>query len=173
MVKAGTLDQALKDARLLQAAQLEAMVNVRDARVLRLEALRDSLLPELHQRGEMGDLFELNVQEGDRPKLWLDLISVVEMEPDPGTYQLVQDRSSHREILFETKDAAEIRQKVIQHIAHRLVERDRRAAGLAPKKPHDGRRYSVGEMVFVWFSGFAFGLLILLAYALATGELRF
>ncbi len=173
MVKAGTLDQALKDARLLQAAQLEAMVNVRDARVLRLEALRDSLAPELRQREELGDLFELNVQDGDRPKLWLDLISVVEMEPDPGTYRLMQDRNSHREILFETKDAAEIHQRVIQHVAHRVVERERRAAGFAPKKLNETRRYSVGEMVFVWFSGFAFGLLILLAYALATGELRF
>jgi hypothetical protein len=173
MVKAGTLDQALKNARLLQAAQLEAMVNVRDARVLRLEALRDSLQPELGQRKELGDLFELNVQDSDRPKLWLDLISVVEMEPDPGTYRLVQDHNSHREILFETKDAEEIRQKVIQHVAHRAVERERRVSGAASKRPDGGRRYTVGEMVFVWFSGFAFGLLILLAYALATGELRF
>jgi hypothetical protein len=173
MVKAETLDQALKEARLLQAAQLEAMVNVQDARVLRLEALRDSLLPDMRQHEALGTLFELNVQHGDKPKLWLDLISVVEMEPDPRTYCLVQDREGRREVLFETRDLEDMRQKVVQHLAHRMVEHERKAAGSNPKSLFDARRYALSELVFVWFSGFAFGILILLAYALATGVLKF
>jgi hypothetical protein len=83
---------ALKKARVAEAAQLEAALNIRDARALRLESLRDAVQERLGANVQARAFFDLTVQPGVRPKLWIDLISSVVMEPDPRSYRLVQDR---------------------------------------------------------------------------------
>jgi hypothetical protein len=172
MADADAFLKALKQARLSEAAQLDAVLNLRDARVLRLEALRDAVLPELQGHAEAQSLFDLNVQDGEKPRLWIDLVSSVEMEPDPKTYRLVQQREGRRDVLFETRDMSQMGDFVIRFLAHRLVAQERlsRTPQVAAQT---GRRYGLFEMVYVWITGILFGALSLIAWALATGHLKF
>lgn len=172
MAEVDALTKAMKDARLAEAVQLDAILNARDARILRLGALRDAVLPELQAHEEAKKFFDLNVVQGDKPKLWLDLISWVEMAPDPKNYQLVQTRETAEDVLFESADAAEMKGYIIRYMAHRLVERERRQVSVAPVLQTQAGRYSFGELVYVWFSGLAFGVLALVAYALIKGMLK-
>ena len=164
--------KALKKARLSEAAQLEAVINLRDAGTLRLEALRDALLPQLQGNTQAQAMFELNVQDGERPRLWIDLVSAIEMWPDPKTYALTQHRDGQRETMFETRDLQEMQRFALGYLAHRLVAQERLAAGLRDRLK-GGPRYSLTEMIYVWVTGLLFGVLGLVAWALATGHLKF
>ena len=172
MADADAFVKALKKARLSEAAQLDAITNLRDAGTLRLEALRDALLPQLRDNAQAQAMFELNVQDGDRPRLWIDLVSAVEMWPDPKTYALTQHRDGHRETLFETRDLQEMQRFALGYLAHRMVAKERMAAGLRERRV-GGPRYSLSEMIYVWLTGLLFGVLGLVAWALATGHLKF
>lgn len=172
MAEVDALTKAMKDARLAEAVQLDAILNARDARILRLGALRDAVLPELQAHEEAKKLFDLNVVEGERPKLWLDLISWIEMEPDPKTYRLVQSRERAEGVLFETADAAEMKRYAIRYMAHRLIERERRQVSTGIVSETARGRYSFGDLVYVWVSGLAFGILALVAYAVLQGALK-
>jgi len=172
MADADAFLKALKQARLSEAAQFDAGLNLRDARALRLDALRDAVLPELRGHEAAQSLFELNVQDSEKPRLWIDLISTVEMEPDPKTYRLLQQREQKREVLFETRDMEQMRDFLLRYLAHRYLAQDRLSrtneATLAPQP-----RYSLFEMIYVWITGILFGVLGLVAWALATGHLKF
>jgi hypothetical protein len=173
MSKADAFTQALKQARLAEAAHLEAEVSLRDARSLRLLALRDALKGDLAGHEAALSLFELNVQDAERPKLWLDLISFIEMEPNPKSYRLTQDGPQGRTGLFETTDAAAMQAQALRHMAHRLVAHDKQAAAFAPPDTDTKRKYSMGELVYVWVTGLLFGILGLVALALAKGIVKF
>lgn len=173
MSKVDAFTQALKQARLAEAAQLEALVSLRDARSLRLLALRDALKRELAGHDEALSLFELNVQDAEKPKLWLDLISFIEMEPNPKTYRLMQDGPQGRACQFESSDAAAMQAQALRHMAHRLVAHDKLAAGMAQGKSNEkSKPYGLGDLIYVWFTGLLFGILGLVAWALAMGYLK-
>ncbi|MDE2446494.1 MAG: hypothetical protein KGO94_09960, partial [Alphaproteobacteria bacterium] len=104
MADAEEFNRALRDARLSAASKLDAVLEVSDARALRLDALRAEVLPVVSVNAEARSMFALTLEPGAAPKLWIDLISSVVMEPDPRTFRLVQDQESRRETLFETTD---------------------------------------------------------------------
>jgi len=63
---------------------------------------------------------------------------------------------------------------VIRYLAQRMVAQEKRAAALrASLVDEGGHRYGFGELVYVWFTGFLFGVLGLIAYGLSTGALNF
>ena len=101
MTKLNALTTALIEARLAQAAQFDAVSRVHDASTLRLEALRDTLMPELRNAAHLRELIEINLQDGERPRLWIDLISHVEMQPDPKSYRMIQSSERGHETIFE------------------------------------------------------------------------
>ena len=163
------LTKALRQARLAEASKLDATLDLRDARALRLDALRAELMPLLVD-ASAGSLFELNIQSGDKPKLWLDLISSVVMEPDPRTYRLVQDQDNRRDIFFESTDLKAMVGYVVKYLAHRIITHEKMARGLAVPQLE---KYSLVDLVFVWVTGCAFGVLALLIAAMLMGKLHF
>lgn len=162
------LDDALREARLAEAAHFEAALHVRDSKSLRLQLLKDDLGPVVRCSPEASKLFDLALIPGEPPKLWIDLITFVVMEPDYRTYRLLQDRQDDREVLFESADRAEMTAAIRRHMAHRLIHRERQAAAAAVLPPPP-LGYSTTALVLAWSSGFAFGALILLGIALQTG----
>jgi hypothetical protein len=109
------LTKALREARLASAAKLDATLGLSDARALRLDALRAELAPIVAANAEAKALFDLNLQVGEAPKLWLDLISSVVMEPDPRTYRLVQDQENRRETLYESTKISEMSAHIVKY----------------------------------------------------------
>lgn len=165
--------EALRKARFAEAAQLDALHNVRDARGLRLTALRDSLLPHLKGHPLAEGFAELTMQQGDMPRLWIDLISSVVVEPDTQTYRLVQDVDGNRVLLHETRNLEDMSQAVLRYVAHRVIAREKAAAGQPVRASDPRKEYRLGELVYVWFTGAALGVLAMLTLAILSGLLTF
>jgi hypothetical protein len=164
------LDDALRQARLREAAHFEAALDIRDAQTLRLQVLKDDLAPIAASRREAQDFFDLALIPGDPPRLWLDLITSVVMAPDPRTYRLVEDTQGGREILFETTDRTEMVERIRQHMAHRLIARARRMAARPGELIQRG--YSAGALILSWLSGFTIGILVLFIAGVLISRFR-
>jgi hypothetical protein len=163
----------LRKARLAEAAHLDALQNVRDARGLRLLALREAIRPTL-QGNPLSEAFqELNLQNGETPRLWIDLISAVVVAPDTRTFRLEQDQDGRRAVLHETTDLDDMARVVVSYIAHRTLARERGFAGVSGTNAPILNGYSLGELVYVWFTGAALGILLFLIAAILMGKLHF
>jgi hypothetical protein len=154
------LSAALRQARLAEAAHFEAVLDIKDAQTLRLQVLKDDLVPVIKSNADAASFVDLALVPGDPPRLWIDLITAIVMAPDPRTYRLVQDAPGGRQTLLETNDRGEMVEKVKQHVAHRMVAREREKAGVAAPKPML-IGHSTAALVFAWLSGFSIGILAL------------
>lgn len=166
--------EALKEARLSEAAHLEAILNVKDARSLRLSALRETLLPAFQDHVMAREFIDLAVQPGETPRLWIDLITSVVIEPDTRTFRLEQDREGRRELLHASDNIDEMARAVVKAAAHRVVAREKAAAGMrltVQESLQPG--YGLWELVYVWATGAALGVLALLVLAIFLGILKF
>ena len=167
------LTKALREARLASAAKLDATLGLADARALRLDALRAELAPVIAANADARALFDLNIQSGETPKLWLDLISSVVMEPDPRTFRLLQDQDNRRDTLFETHDMAVMSNFIVKYLAHRIVAHEKLARRISPMVGQAQNSYSMVDLIYVWITGAAFGVLGLMIVAMLLGKLSF
>lgn len=154
------LRDALREARVAEAAQFEAELDLRDAQSIRLQLLKDELLPIASETDLPEGLIDLALVPSIPPRLWIDPVTHVVMEPNPQTYRLLQDGSNGRENLFESSSLEEMAARIRTHVAHRLVTRERRRAG-ASDGTVGGRGYSGASLILAWSSGFAVGVLAL------------
>jgi hypothetical protein len=158
--EAEKMRMALRKARLAEAAHFEAVLDLRDAQTIRLQLLKDDLATISINLSPSVGLVDLALIPGDPPRLWIDPISYVVMEPNPQTYRFLQDTQAGREILYETSDRAEMADRVRTHVAHRVVARERLlATAKSPEISPAG--YSTGAMILAWVSGFSIGVLAL------------
>ncbi len=172
MAEFDDLSGALRKARLAEAAHFEAVLGIRDSKSLRLQVLKDELAPLIAATPEASRIFDLALVPGEPPRLWLDLISSVVMEPDYRTYRLVQDNQSGREVLFESVEREEMVNYLKAYLAHRMIARERMSASV-PAVTQRSAGYSTGAVIYAWLSGFLLGLLGLLVAAISLGKLRF
>ncbi|MBI2719319.1 MAG: hypothetical protein HYX36_11270 [Rhizobiales bacterium] len=117
------LRDKLRTARLAQGEKMAAIVSLRDAATLRLAMLRDELLPIAGASAEARGFIDLALVPGDPARLWIDMVSYVVMAPSPRIYRLQRDTLDGHEVVHETADLAEMTEAVINHIAHRMIER--------------------------------------------------
>lgn len=172
MAEHGDLSGALRKARLAEAAHFEAILGIKDSKSLRLQVLKDDIAPLVSATPEAAQVFDLALVPGEPPRLWIDLISFVVMEPDYRTYRLQQDNQSGREALFETADRAEMVNYLKTYLAHRIVARERQIVRAAPSsKP--SARYSIKAVIYAWFNGLILGFLALVVAAIWLGKLKF
>ncbi len=172
MAEHDDLSGALRKARLAEAAHFEAVLGIRDSKSLRLQALKEDLAPAISATPEAAKIFDLALVPGESPRLWVDLISSVVMEPDYRTYRLLQDNQSGRETLFETVNRDEMLNFLKSYMAHRMISRERQVASATPPQPQVAG-YSAGAIIYAWLSGFMLGLLVLLVAAISLGKLKF
>lgn len=165
------LNGALRQARLAEAAHFEAVLDIRDAQTLRLQVLKDELAPVIASHKEAAAFVDLALVPGDPPRLWVDLITSIIMAPDPRTYRLVQDGPGGRQTLLETADRAEMIDRVKQHIAHRLIAREREKTSVAASAPKV-LGYSTGALILAWLSGFSIGVLALFIAGILISRLN-
>lgn len=163
----------LKEARLAEAAHLEAMLNFSDARALRLENLQDALKKRWAGSAIAQSLFNLSIQPGVKPRLWIDMVSSVVMEPDPRNYRLVKDEQGARETVFETTDLPEMAGYLSRYLAHQLVEREKAGAVLKTQSAVAAAPYNLRDMFYVWIAGSVFGAMVLLTLAMYLKKIDF
>ncbi|MBN8944295.1 MAG: hypothetical protein J0H01_32610 [Rhizobiales bacterium] len=127
---AGALyERSLKDAmrrlRIQEAERTGVIVALRDAELARLEILNDKLKPVFAQVPAHIDLFDTGLIPGDPPRLWIDMISFVEMARDKRVFRFLQDSRLGRSIILESDNADTIADSVTAYVAQRLIERER------------------------------------------------
>jgi len=127
-----SLKAALRRARLESAERGDAQDELRGAEVARLDMLREQLEPVFAQLPEDCDLFDLGLIQGERPRLFVDMIAFVELTRDRRGFRFLQDTRNGRVLIAESDQMDAITQAVADYLARRLIEREkalRAAAG--------------------------------------------
>ncbi|CEJ14183.1 hypothetical protein BN1110_04511 [bacterium YEK0313] len=130
-----SLKDAMRRIRLQEAERSGVVVALRDAEITRLDILRDKIAPVLAQVPDHVDLFDTGLVPGDPPRLWIDMISFVEMGRDKRGYRFLQDTRLGRSILVESENADIVADSITAYIAQRLIERERMLS--APRSQAD------------------------------------
>ena len=159
------IDQALSKARETSHAHHAAVLQEYDSKSLRLEVLRLELA-EVLSNDKTARFVDLKISGLETPRLWIDLISYVVMEPDSRTFSFMVDRQDSSELLFETSKREDMHKFVVDYVAHRIIERERAAASQRLEaKPANGE-YSTAGLWLAWLSGFLLGVIALFAFGL-------
>ncbi len=130
-----SLSAAVRVARAEVADRAQALGDLRDAELARLELLREMLEPVLAQVPPEVDLFDAGLVPGEHPRLFIDMVCFVEMARDRRSYRLVQDRRHARTVLHEGEGVAAAVAAVTAYIARRLVEREQLLASMGRAAP--------------------------------------
>jgi hypothetical protein len=123
-----SLRAAVRRARVDSAEQSEAVAELREAELVRLELLLEAIRPVLDQTPEGVELFDPGIAHGERPRLFLDMISFVDLGHDRRTYRFFQDTRHGRVLIAESPLIERIVAATTNYIARRLVEREQALA---------------------------------------------
>jgi len=123
-----SLKAAIRRARVESAEQGEALADLRQAELIRLELLEEAVRPVLDQTPEGLELFDAGIAHGERPRLFLDMISFVDLGHDRRTYRFFQDTRHGRVLIAESEIIDRIVQAITNYVARRLVEREQALA---------------------------------------------
>ncbi|MGB7206216.1 MAG: hypothetical protein WBD37_12145 [Anderseniella sp.] len=160
------IDRDVRRARLAQAAHFDALVDIRDAQTLRLVALHSELTEQVNRDPKLKSLLPLQLENGFPPRLWVDDISYVVMEPDPRTFRLTRQNATGHTTIVETRDLLEIAGKVREYASHRLIEQQRDMMDTG-----NGNSRMSSQIVMAWLIGFTCGVLVLLIAGILTGRI--
>ncbi len=127
-----SLTSAIRAARLEEAERSQVVGDLRGAEVARLDLLREAIEPVLAQIPVEVDMFDTGVVPGERPRLFIDMISFVEMGRDRRIYRFLQDTRHGRVVLAENDGITAMADAITRYIARRLVEREKTLASLLP-----------------------------------------
>ena len=134
-VRTASLSAAIRAARVEVADRAQALGDLRDAELARLELLREMIEPVLAQVPPEVDIFDAGLVPGEHPRLFIDMVAFVEMARDRRTYRLVQDRRHVRAVLHEGEGVSAMVTAITAYIARRLVEREQLLGSLGRDLP--------------------------------------
>jgi hypothetical protein len=123
-----SLKAAMRRARVEGVEQSQAVADVRETEIARLEVLEEAVRPVLDQLPLDVDIFDAGIAYGERPRLFIDMIGFVEMAHDRRTYRFLQDTRHGRSVIAESDRVERVVEAVTNYIARRLVERERALA---------------------------------------------
>jgi hypothetical protein len=126
--QAEKLKLAVRRARLDDAERTKVVAELRGAEIARLEMLRDEILPVVAAVPKDVDLFDVGLVATERPRLFIDMIGIVEMGHDRRTYRFIQDTRHGRVVIAESERMEPIVNAVTDYIARRLIEREKALA---------------------------------------------
>ena len=86
----------------------EALADLRQAEIARLEMLEEAVRPIIDQAPDDVELFDLGIAHGERPRLFLDMISFVDLAHDRRTYRFFQDTRHGRVLIAESESVDRI-----------------------------------------------------------------
>ena len=119
------LREALRRARRAQAERTDVIVDMRDAEIARLDVLRAEMTDALANLPADNDQFDIALSRGNRPRLWIDVLAFISMGRDRKTYRFVKDTREGRQVILESTDVDVIKERVLDYIAHRIIEREK------------------------------------------------
>jgi hypothetical protein len=123
-----SLTAAIRRARIEGAEQNQAVADLRETEIARLQLVEEAVRPVLDQAPNGVDLFDVGIAYGERPRLFIDMIGFVEMAHDRRTYRFLQDTRHGRVLIAETERIERVVAAITNYIGRRLVERERALA---------------------------------------------
>lgn len=166
-------EAALREARLAEAAHLEAVIRSQDAGALRLDHLRGLLLDMLPAASTLRQSMDLRLPPDFPPRLFLDLSRSIALTPDGRGFVLEEDRDDNRGALATTANAEDMVHEVLRLEAHKLIGEARAARPARRWKSPALHPLPWGQLLYVWFSGFTVGAALLAAIAIYLKWLAF
>ena len=167
-------ETALKQARLAEAAHIDALVALKDGKALRLDHLRSKILQGLPTDHGLHRLIDLRFAPGEEPRLFLDLVTSVGMAPDGRTFVLQQDKDGDRIMTYETPDADAMFRQILKLQAHQFIADSRKGQSAESQVPAGlGNDTDWVSILYIWLTGFIFGASALAAWSIYTGKLGF
>jgi hypothetical protein len=154
----GLLEEKIHIARLAEAEKLAATRHVHDAALLRLQVLRDELVPAFAAYPLTRGIVDLSLVPGDPPRLWIDMTCYVVMAPDPATFRLQRDGLLRQETLIESANRTEIIASVMQHVAHHLIAREKQMRLMAELEEDTAAGSPSTPLLLSWLSGLTIGI---------------
>lgn len=127
--KVHDLAEAMNRVRSNQADRDDVVVDMKHAKLSRLELLAEELATVRDDIPENVEQFEFAVTNGETPRLWIDMTSFVRMAADGREYEFVKDTRLGRTILGRTTNRKHIGQTITDYVAERLLERERMIEG--------------------------------------------
>lgn len=119
------LQAAIRKARIVQAERSDAMADLREADIARLELLAEALEPVIQELPQDNSQFDCKVVESDRPRLWVDMLAYVMMGRDRRTYRFMKSTRTGRQVLYESTRVSDVADHITDYIAHRIIEREK------------------------------------------------
>ncbi len=127
-----TLKDMIRSLRIDEAERTGVVVALREADLARLGMLQDRLKPVFDEVPRHVELFDTGITPGETPRLWIDMVSFVEIGRDKRSYRFLQDTRDGRRVLIESADLAAVTARITAYVARRLIERERLLAQTAP-----------------------------------------
>lgn len=127
--KVHDLASAMKKVKTAQADRDDVVVEMKHAKVSRLELLAEELEPVFAALPDNSEMFEFALAKGETPRLWIDMTSFVRMGKDGRVFEFVKDTRMGRTILGSTKNREKIGTHITDYVAERLLERERMIEG--------------------------------------------
>lgn len=123
-----SLTAAIRRARIEGAEQNQAVAELCEAEIGRLQLLEEAIRPVIDQAPDGVDLFDVGIAYGERPRLFVDMIGFVEMGHDRRSYRFLQDTRHGRVLIAETEQMDRAVAAITDYVARRLIERERALA---------------------------------------------
>ncbi len=101
-----TLKDMIRSLRIDEAERTGVVVALREADLARLGMLQDRLKPVFDEVPRHVELFDTGITPGETPRLWIDMVSFVEIGRDKRSYRFLQDTRDGRRVLIESADLA-------------------------------------------------------------------
>jgi hypothetical protein len=120
-----SLQEAMRSARLDEALITDAALAGREADYLRLAQLHEKLSPIFAEVPKYVDLFDLGMVGGDRPRIWIDMVSFIEMNAENRHFRFYKDTRDGRVLLAESNNQEAMAKVVTEYVARRLVSREK------------------------------------------------
>ncbi len=122
---------AIRAARIDDAEHTGANFDLRSAELARLEALDLALQPLFAALPHGIDFFDHGIVPSEHPRLFIDMISLIEMARDRRTYRFAMDTQEGRQLLAESLEIEPMVKAVTAYIARRVLAREKALASSA------------------------------------------
>ncbi len=119
------LAESMKRVRTAQAERDDVVVDMKNAKLSRLELLAGDLAEVVKAVPAGHDLFEFGISKGQTPRFWVDVTSFVRLVGDGREYEFVKDTYAGRVVLGRSADRGVMGKHVSDYVAERILERER------------------------------------------------
>ena len=127
--KVHDLAESMKRVRTAQAERDDVVVDMKNAKLSRLELLAEDLSDVIKAVPSDQELFEFGISKGETPRFWVDITSFVRLVGDGREYEFVKDTYMGRVVLGRSDNREVIGKHVSDYVAERILERERAIEG--------------------------------------------